>query len=316
MKTNYHEVFVAPLGPNDRSAKITKVAAGSGSFVTREQLLFTLESAKMEIEVHAPTEGWLSHSVREGEIFPTAQPLARLYQAHEDLPVSAAGSEEQAQRPTRKALKLQRSRVHPLELSFTKQTEIQMLESTTGNLYSSSVTVSFNARELEEKIHALIGPGLHVSPADLVTYHLTKLMRTFPQLNGYYSSGAFSYQDINPGLALNLAGKGLKVVALKSADGLSFIDFCVQTQELVARYLRGELTPGDLTDSTFNVSNLFSLGIQEFRPLIAHRHSSVFGIAAPDLAGNFRVTLVFDHRMTDAKECADYFRQVRSEMLG
>lgn len=347
--SSYKNLSIPSTGPNDSTALITQIQVVTGMRVAQGQLLLSVETSKSQIDVHADAEGWVQLLVAEGEIVSLSAPVVRIFENQKALnsmstaSVDLEGPKPSEERFTRKALKLIREQRLSRDLfahlprvtekdvlklgamaagtvvlpqSFRKRTEIELLEAASANRFRSSVTIVLNARVLEQLLREQLRKELHISPADFLCYHITKTITRFPALNAAYTCGglATQHQAINPGFALNIADKGLKVPTIQNASDLDLLSFCSSLQELIARYLREELTPQELTSATFNITSLYSLGVHDFDPLIAAQQSSVFGISSPNALGDFKLILGFDHRLTDAMECVQFFEVLKLGM--
>lgn len=202
------------------------------------------------------------------------------------------------------------------KLSATKNYEVECLESVYRTIIPSKVDKKISYPLLQEKIDQHSQNGLIITLGDLFVYSTTRILRDFPDLNAFYQDKSICrYQEINVGYAMNLDNKGLKVPVIQHADTLSLREIAVSIKELSLKYLRNELTPADVLGGTFTITDLSSMRVASFSPVLNLNQSAILGLASPDPSGNFlMVTLAFDHRLTDGMSVA-YFLNALEECL-
>jgi pyruvate dehydrogenase E2 component (dihydrolipoamide acetyltransferase) len=128
------------------------------------------------------------------------------------------------------------------------------------------------------------------------------------------------------GLHLGIAvdtGDGLLVPVIRDADTSTLTRITEQSQRLSAAARAGQLTGADLTGACFTVTNLGSLGVEAFTPVINPPESAILGIGAilreavPLQDGGFAVrdrltlSLTFDHRVNDGAAAARFLQTLR-----
>ena len=121
---------------------------------------------------------------------------------------------------------------------------------------------------------------------------------------------------VHLGLAVDLPD-GLIVPVVRDADRIPVADLATITAGLVAQCRAGSIEPESLQGSTFSVSNLGMVGVEQFTPIINPPHVAILGIgsivdeALPSASGmRFRKTchlsLTFDHRALDGAPAARF----------
>lgn len=95
--------------------------------------------------------------------------------------------------------------------------------------------------------------------------------RTVPEMNGYWTDGAFKPSDaVHLGVAIALRGGGLVAPAIHNADSLTVPALMEALRDLVGRARSGKLRGSEVTDPTITVTNLGEQGV-----------STVFGVIYP-----------------------------------
>ena len=109
---------------------------------------------------------------------------------------------------------------------------------------------------------ALVGFALPVAAhaqAPLVALAL----HDFPEMNGFYTDGAFRpSKAIHLGTAIAIRGGGLVAPAIRDADTLTLDALMAALRDVVARTRAGRLRGSELFDPTVTVSSLGERGVE------------------------------------------------------
>lgn len=205
--------------------------------------------------------------------------------------------------------------VVPLEQSPAKMIEIQALSEVYRSAIPSTVALSICGETLDSTLQKLGSAAGPVTALELVIHQAARLLREFPDLNGYYADGrAWRYPEAEIGFAIN-AGMSLRVPVVHRAAELSLVEIARQVRDLSLRYLRGELQLPDLSGGTFTVTDLSGRGIEHFVPVINLRQAAILGICAPRAGTRHReLVLTFDHRMSDGMRAATFLGELRERL--
>jgi pyruvate dehydrogenase E2 component (dihydrolipoamide acetyltransferase) len=115
---------------------------------------------------------------------------------------------------------------------------------------------------------------------------------------------------------------GLLVPVVRAADRLTLREVAARCRDLSARARAGKLTPGEMRDATFTVTNLGGLGIDAFTPIIHLPQCAVLGVGRvvrePGIDGErvvphdvVTLSLTFDHRVLDGAAAARFLQTLR-----
>jgi len=116
--------------------------------------------------------------------------------------------------------------------------------------------------------------------------------------------------------------RGLLVPVITDAQDKTTRELAGRTAELIAGAREGTLTPAELRGSTFTVSNFGALGVDDGMPVINHPEAAILGMGAikprPVVVGDevavrstMMLTCVFDHRIADGAEAAQFVCELR-----
>ncbi len=134
--------------------------------------------------------------------------------------------------------------------------------------------------------------------AALLLRATARAVQRVPEMNGYYTDGAFSPRTaVHLGVGISQRGGGLIAPAIHDADSISLDELMRRLKDLVQRARTGVLRSSEMSDPTLTVTNLGDLGVD-----------TVFGVIYPPqvaIVGFGRVReqpWVHDH-VVDARPC-------------
>jgi pyruvate dehydrogenase E2 component (dihydrolipoamide acetyltransferase) len=147
---------------------------------------------------------------------------------------------------------------------ITMITEIDMTE---------AVFLREDLNKRVEKSH-----GVRVSFNDIIVKAVADTLERFPKFNATLSGNDLvMFDDINIGVAM-ATDDGLIVVTIRNANKKSITEIAIETKEKGKKAKQHELTPEDLTGSTFTVSNLGPFNVDLFIPVINPPESAILAL--------------------------------------
>jgi pyruvate dehydrogenase E2 component (dihydrolipoamide acetyltransferase) len=165
--------------------------------------------------------------------------------------------------------------------------------------------------------------GIKVSYSDLIHMAVARALREEPRINCRLDGQAVRVRkEVNLSVAVDL-GEGLVVVVIKDADRKSLGDLAKAARDLAERARAGKLSPDEMADGTFTVTNLGGLGVEAFTPIINQPQAGILGIGKimekPVVLGGgihvrsmLTLSLVFDHRLLDGAPAAKFLAKVKA----
>jgi len=167
------------------------------------------------------------------------------------------------------------------------------------------------AMEWMRDVNAGRGAEQRLVPAALLLKAVAKAVPKVPEVNGFYTDGAFHRGGgVHLGVAVSLRGGGLVAPAIHDADTRDLDDLMAALKDLVARARAGRLRGSEMSDPTITVTNLGDQGVESVVGVIYPPQVALVGFGriverpwAVDgmLAVHPIVTasLAADHRVTD-----------------
>jgi len=165
-----------------------------------------------------------------------------------------------------------------------------------------------------------------ISIGDLVVFCAIQALLEVPDLNAELIDDTLHrHQDVHMAFACDTP-RGLVVPVIRSSQGLSLPALSGRIKELAAQAVAGTIAPDDLSGGTFTVTNLGSLGVESFTPVINPPQVAVLGVDAiqvkpvrkPD--GNIEfidaigLSLTVDHQWVDGAPGARFLGTVREKI--
>lgn len=187
-------------------------------------------------------------------------------------------------------------------IKLAKLFEARQLSYSASQTVYSMVAINIDFDPVQAKIDGYKNNDkISITLGELVTYELSRILMDYPQLNACFFAGeTYFYDQLTLGLALDIGGKGLKIVALPQANKINLKELSATVKDLALCYLRDELAEEHFRDITFSISDMSSLGATDMIPTLNIFQSAILGICTVNKkSGDFKLCLAFDHRVAD-----------------
>ncbi|MFL2859428.1 MAG: 2-oxo acid dehydrogenase subunit E2 [Pontiellaceae bacterium] len=150
-------------------------------------------------------------------------------------------------------------------------------------------------------------------------------MKRFSDFNAHWvEEKLFTFEGIHIGFAVDTP-KGLMVPVIRNAHLLNLEDLSKKAKELAASCLSGEINPDDLTGATFTVTNLGSMGIESFTPVLNLPEVAIIGICSinpkpilnndeVEFIPHMGLSLTFNHCALDGAPAARFLSAIRDDI--
>jgi len=196
----------------------------------------------------------------------------------------------------------------------------EMAQLTLNSSFDASAVLAFR-KNLKANAQTL---GLeNITLNDIVLYAAAKTLMNHKDANAHYLGelGVIRYfNTVNLGVAVDTA-RGLLVPTVFGAEKLSLNELAKQTKQTVSEAQDGSIKPDKLKGGTFTVTNLGSLGIESFTPVINPPQTCILGVnnitRRVKQVGNqdvfydcMALSLTFDHRALDGAPAARFLKEL------
>ncbi|MCW5942771.1 MAG: 2-oxo acid dehydrogenase subunit E2 [Fimbriimonadaceae bacterium] len=165
--------------------------------------------------------------------------------------------------------------------------------------------------------------GGKVSVNDFVIRACALALRQMPGVNSSFDGTTLrQYGDVNIGMAVALED-GLTVPVLHQADRLTLRQIAEASRDLAAKARESKLGLDQLTGSTFSVSNMGMLNVDNFVAIINQPNAAILAVSSAqkvvavnddgdlEVRTRMNVTGSFDHRVVDGAVGARFMNLVR-----
>jgi len=178
---------------------------------------------------------------------------------------------------------------------------------------------------IEESRSDLKARSEQVSVTDFLVRASAQTLVEFPDCNGSTDGKTITpHVGIHIGLAVAL-DDGLVVPVVRDADRLSLSEIARTTKELVEKAKSGKLKPDEMSGSSFTISNMGMLQVDNFTAIINPGESCILavGSATPQpvaVAGSveirpiMKMTLSADHRLIDGALAARFINRIKERL--
>ncbi len=158
-----------------------------------------------------------------------------------------------------------------------------------------------------------------ITVGDIVLFAVVRALLETPALNAEYVEGRIrQHGDVHLGFACD-TDRGLLVPVVRNAQNLTLPQLSATVHRLADQAVRGSIAAGDLSGATFTVSNLGSLGIESFTPILNPPQVAILGVGAIQLkprrtqAGfafidSIGLSLTCDHQVIDGAPGARFLQ--------
>lgn len=238
-----------------------------------------------------------------------------------ETPDAAAGGVDAAEFWTEK---------HPNIRKVIARTMHQSLSS----MAQLTLNASFDATEMlnfRKRLKAANAEGLALAETvptigDIVLYAVSRVLLNYADCNAHYDDEKMTYfKHVNLGVAIDTP-RGLMVPKLFAADTMSLIDISHQVKVLAGACRKGTINPDLLQNGTFTVTNLGTLGIESFTPIINPPETAILGVcnitqrvrACEDgtlgMYPAMGLSLTIDHRAVDGAPAARFLQELTASL--
>jgi pyruvate dehydrogenase E2 component (dihydrolipoamide acetyltransferase) len=160
---------------------------------------------------------------------------------------------------------------------------------------------------------------------DLVLFGVVKALLRMPALNAEFIDGRIHrHQEVHLGFACD-TDRGLLVPVIRNSHTLTLAELARQAKELAAQAVAGTIPADDLTGATFTVSNLGSLGIESFTPILNPPQVAILGVDAiqpklvrrdgrVEIVDAIGLSLTCDHQVIDGAPGARFLKVLKEQL--
>lgn len=156
---------------------------------------------------------------------------------------------------------------------------------------------------------------------DIVMYAVSRVVKNHAYCNAHMMGDSIRlFHNVNLGMAVDTE-RGLLVPTIFNADSLSLNDLAKEAKSLAKAAQGGSISPDKLSGGTITVSNLGSLGVEMFTPIINPPQTCIIGVCnlqtkvklvngQPVYYQSMGLSLTYDHRAVDGAPASRFMQEL------
>ena len=253
---------------------------------------------------------------------PGSGPGGRVIKRDIEQAIAGGGASPVSHRPS--PVSLPGSDFTDQPLTQIRKTIARRLAESIGPIPTFYLTAEFDlTRAVEMRAQAAaLGDDFKVSVNDIVIKAVATALAAHPEVNAHWLGDKIRYFNrVHLGMAV-ATDDGLIVPVIFDADRKGLREISAESRDLAKRARERKLTPEQYTGSTFSVSNLGMMQIDQFTAIINPPECGILAIGAIEdtpvvvdgaiaLRKRLRVTMSCDHRVIDGAVGARFLQTLR-----
>jgi pyruvate dehydrogenase E2 component (dihydrolipoamide acetyltransferase) len=213
----------------------------------------------------------------------------------------------------------------PKPMSKMRQIIAQRLTQSVVTAPHFFVTVEVDMTDLVRFRAQLKEKGAPYTVTDFISQAAVLALKECPEVNSATDGRTTRWNShVHLGVAVSLE-QGLVVPVIRNADELTLAELNARAKELAAKARVGKLAPDEMTGSTFTISNMGMLDVENFTAIINPGESAILAVSStlkkPVVRDEkvvarsiMKMTLSSDHRIIDGAMAARFVNAVRQKL--
>lgn len=195
-----------------------------------------------------------------------------------------------------------------------------------SNMAQLTLNTSFDATKLLA-LRASLKSGAeklglaNITLNDMILFAVSRVILNHKDLNAHYLDDTMRYfNNVNLGIAVD-TDRGLMVPTVFAAEKLSLNQLSKAAKSVITDAQSGNINPDLLKGASFTITNLGSLGIESFTPVINPPQTGILGVdnitkKIKEVNGQdvtypaMGLSLTFDHRALDGAPAAKFLKDL------
>ena len=167
--------------------------------------------------------------------------------------------------------------------------------------------------------------GSRYTVTDFIAQASVLALKEFPLVNSSTDGKAVRWHShVHLGIAVTL-DQGLVVPVVRDADDMTMAALSERSKKLIEMARVGGLTPDEMSGSTFTISNMGMLNVENFTAIINPGKSTILAVSStirkPVVRGDdivarpmLKMTLSSDHRLIDGATAARFINSIKKKL--
>lgn len=213
-----------------------------------------------------------------------------------------------------------------VKISNVRKVIAKAMHASLSNMAQLTLNSSFDATKLMA-LRASLKAGAekmglaNITLNDMILFAVSRVILNHKDLNAHYLDDVMRYfNNVNIGIAVD-TDRGLLVPTVFAAEKLSLNELSKAAKTVITEAQSGSISPDKLQGGSFTVTNLGSLGIESFTPVINPPQTGILGVGTitkriKEVNGEdvtypaMGLSLTFDHRALDGAPAAKFLKEL------
>jgi len=213
----------------------------------------------------------------------------------------------------------------PKTMSKMRQIIAQRLQQSMVTAPHFFVTVEVDMTDLVAFRAALKAKGAPYTVTDFISESVVLTLKEVPEMNSSTDGKTTRWNShVNLGVAVSLE-QGLVVPVIRNAEELTLAELNAKAKELADKARTGKLAPDEMSGSTFTISNMGMLDVENFTAIINTGEAGILAVSStlkkPVVRADkivvrsiMKITLSSDHRLIDGAMAARFANAVKAKL--
>ena len=187
------------------------------------------------------------------------------------------------------------------------------------------VTVEVDMTDLVAFRGELKAKGAPYTVTDFISESVVLTLKEAPEMNSSTDGKTTRWNShVHLGVAVSLE-QGLVVPVIRNAEELTLAELNARAKELADKARAGKLAPDEMTGSTFTISNMGMLDVENFTAIINTGEAGILAVSStlkkPVVRNDkivvrsiMKITLSSDHRLIDGAMAARFANAVKAKL--
>lgn len=254
----------------------------------------------------------IERDVREASVNPKAAPAVQ----------TAAPTVSKAENVDVKAFKDEKMSNIRKVIAKNMVASLSTMAQLTHTLSFDCTNVMEFRKYLKDNAEKLKLPNITVN--NIIVFAVSRVLKNHRDLNANLINGDTMryFEHVNVGIATDTP-RGLLVPTLFGADLMSLSEIAVKSKKLSTDAIDGKISPDLLTGGSFTVSNVGTMGIESFTPVVNPPQTGILGVNTLEtrvkLGKNGEIipytamslSLSYDHRALDGAPASRFLKELK-----
>jgi pyruvate dehydrogenase E2 component (dihydrolipoamide acetyltransferase) len=213
----------------------------------------------------------------------------------------------------------------PAPLTKMRQVIAQRLTQSVVTAPHFYVTVEVDMTEALAHRSRLNAAAARYTVTDFVAQASVLALKEFPAVNSATDGKTVRWHGrVHLGIAVTL-DQGLVVPVVRDADEMTMAELSSRAKALIDKARAGGLAPDEMSGSTFSISNMGMLDVENFTAIINPGESAILAVSStvkkPVVRGDaivvrptMKMTLSSDHRLIDGATAARFINSIKNKL--